>query len=239
MASDREMKRRRPQSQENFDGFITPDGRLVAIQDAESVYTLIVRSTDRMADVIQALRGCAGECAEKGYLAACCAYMEKALPLLEDPAEKAACLLSLGRIREQMADFGAALRVYSRAFELPQERNETWYFLHNNLAYCLNREGRYEEAEKHCRMAIRINRRRHNAHKNLGVALQGRGRYVAAAKSFLRATRLCPVDARALGLLQELLTSHGEVLEEEPGIRSQLLECHEAVQSTKGLPRLQ
>jgi tetratricopeptide (TPR) repeat protein len=223
-----------PELPDDFDGFITPDGRLVAIQDADSIYRVITRSTDRMAEVIEALRGFARECADKGYLEASCAYMEKALPLLDDPAGKAACLLSMGRIREQMGDWKAALRVYSRAFEFPQERNDTWYFLNNNLAYCLNREERHEEAEKHCRIAIRITPRRHNAHKNLGIALQGRGRYVAAAKSFLRAARLCPVDTRALGLLQELLASHGEVLEVDPGILSQLHECHAAVQTAKG-----
>jgi tetratricopeptide (TPR) repeat protein len=224
---------------ENFDGFIAPDGRPVALQDADAMYAVITRRMDRMADVVRALRGLAWECFDRGYPEAACACMEKVLPLLDDPAESAACLLNMGQIREQTGDWRAALEVYSRAFELPKERNEIWYFLNNNLAYCLNLDRRYEEAEEHCRTAIRIDPGRHNAHKNLGIALQARGQYGAAAKSFLLATRLCPVDIRALGLLRELVANHREILEEDPEILAQLLESHEVAQSAKGRLRPQ
>ena len=125
---------------------------------------------------------------------------------------------------------------YSR---VPHNSTSVSIALEERLQPVLNLERRYEEAERHCRSAIRIDPRRHNAHKNLGIALQGLERHAAAAKSFLRAAQLCPADGRALGHLEELLAAHGEVLEQNPGIRAQLHDCHEAVQSTKGTLRPQ
>jgi tetratricopeptide (TPR) repeat protein len=135
----------------------------------------------------------------------------------------------MGQARENSRNYKAAVEVYSRAFELPQEKNEIWYFLNNNLAYCLNQERLYMQAQKHCRVAIEIDSQRHNAHKNLGIALQGEKHYADAAMSFICATRLCPADGRALGLLENLLFNHSEVLENDPDLLVQLNECHEAV----------
>ena len=129
----------------------------------------------------------------------------------------------------------AALEAYSRAFELPQEQNENWYFLHNNFGYCLNQVGKYQEAEKYCRAAMDIEPGRHNAWKNLGIALQGQGLYAEAAKNLILATKLCPADSRALAHLEDLIAGHREILEEIPDLLTQLCECDEAVeQCTKG-----
>jgi predicted DNA-binding transcriptional regulator YafY len=133
----------------------------------------------------------------------------------------------------------AAVETYAAAFHLPQERNEVWYFLNNNLGYCLNKIGRHAEAEKYCREAIGMQPRYHNAYKNLGIALEGLGRYADAASSYIYAARACPEDPRALAHLQNLLAAHGEVLDEVPDILAQLHECHEAAQSRRGKPRLQ
>ncbi len=136
---------------------------------------------------------------------------------------------------EQLSDYQAALDAYSRAFQLPQEQNENWYFLNNNLGYCLNQVGQYQEAEKYCRAATDIEPRRHNAWKNLGIALQGQGLYVEAAKNLIRATNLCPTDSRALAHLADLIAGHREILKKIPGLLTLLNECYDAVQqATKG-----
>ena len=224
---------------EDYEGFITPEGELVSIEDSDRMFSIITRGVRKLDDILASLRGLALQCYGRDRIEAACGYLEKELALAEKSGDKASCLVVMGLAREKARDFKAAVEAYSRAFEMPQERNETWYWLNNNLAYCLNMEHRYEEAERHCRAAIKIDPGRHNAHKNLGIALQGLERYAAAAKSFLRATRLCPADVRARDLLEELLVAHAEVLEENPGILAQLNDCHEAVRSIKGRLRPQ
>ena len=126
-----------------------------------------------------------------------------------------------------------------RAFELPQQSNEIWYFLNNNTAYCLNQIGQYQEGERYCRAAIEIEPDRHNAYKNLGIALQYQARYAEAARSYIYAAKLCPNDSRALAHLEDLVARRREICEEIPDILAQLRECHEAVQATKGKSALQ
>ncbi len=140
---------------------------------------------------------------------------------------------------EGAQDYKAALEAYLRAFELPHESNEVWYFLHNNTGFCLNKTERYEEAEKYCRAAIEIDPDRHNAYKNLGIALQNQDRYADAAENYIHATKLVPTDTRALALLEDIIAGHREILEEVPDLLEQLHECHEAVQAGKGASRLQ
>jgi tetratricopeptide (TPR) repeat protein len=145
----------------------------------------------------------------------------------------------MGQAQERSGDCKAALETYARAFELPQERNIVWYFLNNNRGYCLSLDGRYQEAEMHCRAAIEIARERPNAHKNLGLALQGQGRYSEAARSFILATMACPEDARALGHLEDLIAAHGEILKHEPDLLELRQKCHEMAQRVRGKPRVQ
>ena len=134
----------------DFDGFITPDGELVSIEDVDRMLSILSRGTENRDKIVQALRGLAGICSEAGHYSAAYGYCEKILDLVDAPGAKAKCLLAMGQSLEQSGDHKAALEVYSRAVELPQEPDLVWYFLHNNLGYCLNLEGRYQEAEMHC-----------------------------------------------------------------------------------------
>ena len=207
---------------EDFDGFITPEGELISIEDADRMYGILMKSTENPDKLILVLRGFADECLAHGRFGAACAYLEKSLPLVESPGDKASCLLMIGQAWEHAGDCKAARAAYQRAFTLPQEKNDTWYFLNNNLAFCLNKEGGHKEAEQHCRAAIKVNRRRHNAYKNLGVALEGQGRYVDAARNYLRAARLHPADTRAAELLERLMDAYAETLNGAPKLRAQL-----------------
>jgi tetratricopeptide (TPR) repeat protein len=200
------------------DSFTTPDDELICIEDVEKMFQCLVSASDSPDHIKEYLMILAQESRRRGYARATCGYLEKALSLTEAPRERAEFLLTIGQMLEGSDDYRAALEAYTRAFELPQERNAVWYFLHNNRAYCLNKESRHVEAETHCRVAITINVERHNAHKNLGVALHGQGRYVEAARSFASANRLCPADGRSLALLKSLLLAHPEVLEEAPDL---------------------
>jgi len=202
---------------------------MVSIEDVDGMFRLLLRQSESAEQIKQTLMVFARECAKSGYLAAACSYFERALSLSEAAGEKAACLLALGQTLERSGDYTAALAAYTRAFELPQEPNDIWYFLNNNRAYCLNQKSMHVEAEERCLDAIRINGERHNAHKNLGIALQGRRRYAQAARSFMRAVQLCPADGRALALLKRLVVDQ-HVIEEAPEVLASLNDGRETVQ---------
>lgn len=217
----------------DFNGFITRDGEIVPIQDTERVSAIFLKTVD-LDGAIEILWNLAAQCAEAGYHQSCCEYIEKVLPLLDAPDAKAACFLQIGTAWEHAQDYEAAYRAYSRAFDLPQKPNDSWYFLNNNSGFCLNQSGRHLEAERYCRAAIEINPSRHNAYKNLGVALAGQGRCAEAASNYIRATRLCPADARAVGLLDRLFAENKTALDEIPDFGEQLIECHELVCGAQG-----
>ncbi len=224
---------------EQFDGFITSQGKLVSIKDADRMFSILVNNSESVEIIKEMLQALASECVDNGYFKTACAYIDKILSLADTPNEKARCLLSMGQVLEQANDHCHALEIYQKAFDLPQESNETWYFLNNNLAFCLNQASRHHEAEGHCHTAIKINPHRHNAHKNLGIALQGLGRFPEAARSFILATMACPQDGRALGHLEDLIAAHGGILEQEPDLLEQLRRCYKVVDSTRGNPSLQ
>src|SRR5437879_10194727 len=98
---------------------------------------------------------------------------------------------------EHKGNYRVALECYARAFSLDPVQNDVWYFLHNNLAYCLNLFGRFEEAELYCRQAITINGERHNAHKNLAIALEGQAKYAESARALCVAVGICQRYPRA------------------------------------------
>jgi tetratricopeptide (TPR) repeat protein len=117
----------------DFEGFITKDGEMISIEDADRVSAMFLRTRD-----VESAVGClwhlAVECIESGYFNAACEYIKKVLPLVEAPGDKAECFLRMGNAMENLRDFAAAEKAYSQAFDLPQERNCTWYFLNNNQA---------------------------------------------------------------------------------------------------------
>jgi tetratricopeptide (TPR) repeat protein len=206
---------------------------MISIQDTERVSAIFLKTAD-VHSAVESLWQLTMDCVEAGYFSAACKYIEKVLPLVDDPGDQAECFLKLGQALEQLRDYAEAAEAYARAFDLPREQNTTWYFLNNNRAYCLIQTGRSAEAEQFCRAAIRIEPKRHNAHKNLGIVLQDLGRIGEAAKTFIRATKLRPEDGRALALLDELYRSHREFLDELPDFPAQLFACHELVQRKTG-----
>ncbi len=223
---------------EDFDGFITREGERISIKDADRISAIFLETAD-IKGAVECLCQLAKECCGAGHFDAALTYIKKVLPLVDAPGQKAECFLRMGLVFEAIGDYKAAEEAYSRSFDLPQEQNTTWYFLNNNRGFCLNQTGRYREAERYCRAAITIEPDRHNAHKNLGVALAGLGRYAEAAKRYIRATKLCPADSRAMSLLDELFACHKEIVQDIPDFLAQLLECHELVQKANGGPSLQ
>jgi tetratricopeptide (TPR) repeat protein len=149
--------------------------------------------------------------------------------------EKASACLSAGQLMEFSNDYEAALECYTRAFSLEPGANSVWYFLHNNLGYCLNHFGRYVEAEVYCRQSIAIEGQRHNGYKNLGVALAGQSHYPAAARAYIIAVAVCPADPRALHALEQLFVEHPEVEDKIPDIFARIEECRKAVEDALGI----
>lgn len=220
---------------DRLDGFILPDGEFVSLQDTDKIFSMLTNSYDDQREITGCLWGIAQECVEKEYHRAAFGYLEKILSLVDDLAQRANCLLKMALMMEQAEDYHAALKLYFRAFELPPPSDAVWYFLHNNTAYCLNKIGQYQEAERYCRTAIGIDSTRHNAHKNLGIALQHQGQHVDAARSYMRATVLCPTDSRALDHLKELIANHQEIMSEVPDLLDVLHEHYSQGQRNSGV----
>jgi tetratricopeptide (TPR) repeat protein len=137
--------------------------------------------------------------------------LRQILALETELEAKAHCILALGQATEGLGDFPAAARFYREALAMEPVRNNVWYFIHNNLGYCLNQEAKHPEAEKFCRAAITINPDRYNAYKNLGIALEGQGQRREAAACFIRATQQNAGDSRATEHLRQLLENHPEL----------------------------
>jgi tetratricopeptide (TPR) repeat protein len=156
-------------------------------------------------------------------------YIAFLMSLTDDPERQAAYWLALGQTMEQVGDFQAAAKYYRQAFSMEPTESDTWYFINNNLAYCLIQLGQFQEAEPYCRAAIRIGPRKQNAYKNLGLALQGQGKYSEAAKSYVLAVRANSADPRALQHLEALLQQHPEVAADDPGITGLLTSSRDAV----------
>lgn len=156
--------------------------------------------------------------------------LETLLESTAEPEEKAEITLGMGQLMEKMGDFEGALAFYSRGVSLEPVGVSTWYFLHNNLGFCLNQFARHDEAEKWCRVAIGIDPQRHNAHKNLALACQGLGRYVEAARSFLQSVHCEAGDPRALHHLEQLVAKHPEVAADFPDLSGEMEKCRHAVE---------
>src|SRR5216117_3276640 len=71
-------------------------------------------------------------------------YLVRLMMLADSAEKKATCYLAMGQSMEQMRDYASAIIFYSRALALEPVNNDTWYFINNNLGYCLNQVGRYE-----------------------------------------------------------------------------------------------
>ena len=223
----------RPAKDPSGVAYIFPDGRVVAVEDADAMFTALATMESDSGDLTRLLWGLARECDESGKHDGAAAYLEKVLTLEEDPDARARCVLAMGQVFERKGDFPAAVAAYSRAFAEPARENDTWYLLNNNLGYSLNQIGRHAEAEAYCRAATAIDPSRYNAYKNLGVSLQGQGNYLEAARSFLSAAHAQPDDVRALGHLEDLLAKHEEIARDHPEILEAAQECREAARTSR------
>jgi tetratricopeptide (TPR) repeat protein len=207
------------------DGFILPDGEFIAIEDAERMCAQARTWLQSPQEVWDFLCALAQECAAKAKYAAAQTYFELILERNESKKIKAFCLLSIGQLQEQQENYAAAVDWYRKAFRMRPGTDGTWYLLHNNLGYCLNRFACYPEAEELCRKAIAMDPSRHNAHKNLGIALEGQGSFVKAAQAYLAAAEICPDDPRALRRLEYLIAIHPEIEERLPGLCKRMEHC--------------
>jgi len=138
-------------------------------------------------------------------------FMSKLLSLSENDEERASCLLAMGGIMEKMDDYEHAAVCYREGFLLNPADKRTWYFINNNLGYCLNQLQRFAEAREYFLTAIKTDPTRSNAYKNLGLCFQGLGEYIKAAKCFIAAIKADAADARPLNHLKDLLKDHPEL----------------------------
>jgi tetratricopeptide (TPR) repeat protein len=152
--------------------------------------------------------------------------LRELIALLPDPEDKANCVFTMGQAMEQVGDYAAAIRFYKEAVALEPASMFTWYFIHNNLGFSLNTLGHFAEGEQYCHKAIQIDPLRPDAHKNLGIALEKQGQYVEAARAYVAATQANAADARAFGLLENLLKLHPEL---EYEFQDDLESCRKAV----------
>lgn len=158
------------------------------------------------------------------------AGVERLVEISETPEKKARCYLAMGQLMEQMQNYEMAIKYYSRALALEPINIDTWYFIHNNLGYCLNHFGRYAEAETYCRRAIEIDPLRYNAYKNLGIAYEGQNDYAGAAICYFRAVQADTSDARAVRHLERLAERHPIVTVDVHDFEARLKGCQLAVE---------
>jgi len=158
-------------------------------------------------------------------------YVHALIRASRDTEENASLFLALGQLMEQKQDYPGAIEYYRGAFCLKPAATQVWYLVNNNLGFCLNVTGRYEEAEGYLMAAIQIDPCRPNAHKNLGLSFQGRGDLVRAAECFIDATRANARDPRAFRHLESLLSAHPELKDRILGLSEKLRECRLALEA--------
>lgn len=99
-------------------------------------------------------------------------YLRQVMALEADLEQKAACVLAMDGTAEKQQNFEAAVRFYREALAMEPERNDVWFFIHNNLGFSLNKLGHFAEGEKCCRAAIEINSSHPNGHTGRPTKLQ-------------------------------------------------------------------
>ncbi len=152
--------------------------------------------------------------------------VDSAVALLEDflkrkvadDEKNAHCQLALGQIATDDQRLEAALGHFEAALAFEPRKKKIAYVIYNNIGYCLNRLGRFIEAERHCRSAIQINWKRASGYRNLGVSLQGQGDLAGAAWALVEAIKLEVSDERARTLLEKFIAEHPAMILQCPWI---------------------
>lgn len=157
------------------------------------------------------------------------AYMEYVLSQSPDLEQRARQYLQKGQLMEQQGNYRMAMAFYAQALPMEPRDRTVWYLINNNLGYCLNYFEEFLRAEEYCRVAIRVDPKRHNAYKNLGISLQGQRRLLDAVAAYVEAIDRLPQDPRALRHLEDLLKGHPSLLIEDPDLGSTVARCQEAV----------
>lgn len=208
-----------------FEGFVLLHGERIPVVEVGRVLEVTARLFPDPEARNAFLWRCGKLCEIRGLIAPAYRYVEAVQACLraDDDDHRASCILAKGCLEEKSGDYRRASEIYRAAFDLPIRKNETWYFLSNNLGYCLDKLEEFTEAEEFCRAAIILDPERHNAHKNLGLSLEGQGKYVEAADCFIRATVCCPEDTRAFAHLKAMLDRVPEVKLLAPQIVSWML----------------
>jgi len=156
-------------------------------------------------------------------------YLDRLMAIANDPEKKASYLLAMGCLMEKTQDFERAIGFYSQALSLEPTNRNTWYFVNNNLGFCLNYFNKYVEVEPYCRAAIKIGPHHHNAYKNLGISMEGQGKYPDAAVLYIKAVETNARDPRAFMLLEELVAKHETIKHDIPDMQDQINKWREAV----------
>ncbi len=152
--------------------------------------------------------------------------------LLERTAETheaIAYLFALGDIMGKMHVYENAISYYQEASILCREISDMAYWINNNLGFSLCMLKRFVEAEKYCRLAIKIHSGRFDAFKNLGLSLEGQEKHREAIEAYITAVKIDAKDTRAMNLFEIILDKHPE-LKEEYG--EQLEECRNIVEKS-------
>ena len=164
-------------------------------------------------------------------------YLDRLVLLTADAEGKAGQYLSFGCAMEKLSLYESALAFYARAQLLEPADSDIWYFLNNNLGYCLNHFNRFAEAEHFCREAIRINPDHHNAYKNLAISMEGQGNLADAVENFILAVEKNAADPRALNHLDNMVDANPEIEVEIPDIRARVEKCRKAVTLANNIGR--
>jgi tetratricopeptide (TPR) repeat protein len=152
-----------------------------------------------------------------------------------DPEEKANYIFKQGQIMEQVNNWPAAVAFYRAGMALEPAQGDKWYFMNNNLGYCLSKIGDFTEGEYFCRAAIAINPGFPNGHKNLGISLEGQGKYKEAFESYVQAVKVNARDPRAFDHMQNLYENVPELIDQIPDIEILISQCGEAVKFGKDM----
>jgi tetratricopeptide (TPR) repeat protein len=146
--------------------------------------------------------------------------LSRFLDTSSNPEHRVQCHLALGQIATDEQQMDQAIAHFTAALELQPSSKKIEYVLRNNLGYCLNMVGRYDQGEQQCRAALDLNWTRPSAFRNLGISFHGQGKIAAAAWALLEAIKTDSADDRARMLLKKLATDHPSLLQQCPWVLS-------------------